>query len=443
MVIHSDESNKSLITPRVATFFAVYPDPLGLTARGCYFVIADKAPVHGFSDKVALHIKGDETLWLQPTLAGHLVTSIRFHRGRHKLDPVETYDTELMEIIQAVSSDSFPEFEQSSSMKNDHGHEDQRTAHELFMAYTIVEMTTQLVVPQDGGFSACEFNHDAMGPALTRCIDGLIRVVNAYRFTEHISIQAPARERIGPTIVGATRPADPALGGWDAPAHSIINTFATSGWPMLRGKEEYPSTSEKMLAWLQLDSIDYPVVAIAHLQAELDTAFGHQGNFRAAVMFAHSASEVLLDTALMAMLFEEGQTPAEAASMYDAPLKTRLLTKYHDRLGGVWSATGDNAVSTWINNLLKLRHRVAHTGYMPSWTEANTAREAHYSLGTHLRDRLAARVKTYPLAAGMLLTAKGFERRGLHTKATTEALGLANSNRMDDFISWRRDVLSN
>jgi hypothetical protein len=95
----------------------------------------------------------------------------------------------------------------------------------------------------------------------------------------------------------------------------------------------------------------------------------------------------------------------------------------------------------WVRNLLTLRHRVAHTGYMPSSEEATAAREAYYGLGRHLRDRLTVRVKKYPFTAGLLVTQAGFERRNVQTKATAEAVQAISPEALIAFASWRANVM--
>jgi hypothetical protein len=308
------------------------------------------------------------------------------------------------------------------------------------MEYTVVEMTTQVAMPVKSHWEACEPNSYIMGPTLTRCIDGLIRVVDAYLFAEKISAPRAARERLGPVIVGAIRPADPAQGGWDAPAEYVINSFAMqSGQHFVVGSQT-AETVPNIVNYLALVEAGHPSIALGQLQADLDNALHHTGNFRAVLMFAHSASEILMDTALMAMLFEEEKTPREAAASFAKPLKTRILTEYHDRLGGAWAPKGSGAVAVWLRDVLLVRHRVVHAGYSPLYEEAEAARKAHFSLGQHLRDRLAARVKRYPFTAGLLVRAPGFERRGIRTKAA-EAAVLAETARLTEFVGWRDDLI--
>lgn len=94
----------------------------------------------------------------------------------------------------------------------------------------------------------------------------------------------------------------------------------------------------------------------------------------------------------------------------------------------------------WIRDTLLLRHSVVHAGYMPRYKEANAAQRAYFSLGTHLRDRLAARAKKYPFTAGLLVRKGGFDRRGIQTK-TADAAIRARVERLEEFVSWRNDLI--
>jgi len=263
-----------------------------------------------------------------------------------------------------------------------------------------------------------------------------MQVIDAYRFGEKVQLASPARERLGPAIIAATRAADPDQGGWDSPARYVINIFAAYGGNgFVRGAHS-PHTFENMSTYLSLAAAHHPILAIGSLQHELQQAMYVDGNFRAVAIFAHSASEILMDAALMAMLFEENKSPADTAMTFTRPLKTRVLCDYHDRLGGTWTPRGSNAVATWIRDVLLIRHQVVHAGYLPIYEEAQAAHDAHFDLGTHLRDRLASRAKKYPFTSGLIVTAHGFERRGIHTKASDAAIR-ASSERLQEFVQWR------
>ena len=425
--------------PRVATFFALYPEPLGLL-DGTTFSIALNAPVTGFA-RTAMHVKENDTpYWLDPEMTNMLVVSIRFHHGRLKWHVIEERDEQLFSVVRSVEGTSFPGFAEYKNGLSDKEELNTNSEDLNGKIYTVVEMSTQLVMPAQSGWAACEPAEIVMGPTLTRCINGLMEVIAAYRFGEKALIANPARERLGPAIVAATRAADPAQGSWDAPARYVINSFATHGGNgFVRGGHS-PQTMQKMSSYLKLARDRHPILPIGSMQQDLQHAMYIEGNFRAVIIFAHSATEILMDLALMALLFEENANPKDAVMKFARPLKTRLLSDYHDRLGGAWGSQGSHPVAIWIRDVLTIRHQVVHTGYMPFYEQAQAAHDAHFGVGTYLRDRLACQVKRYPFTTGLLLTANGFERRRIQTKASDAAIR-AGSERLQEFLQWRDELI--
>jgi hypothetical protein len=72
--------------PRVATFFALYPETLGLN-DGTVFCVALKAPLRGFA-RTSIHLIEGKPYWLAPQLSESLAVSVRFHRGKRSRDIV-------------------------------------------------------------------------------------------------------------------------------------------------------------------------------------------------------------------------------------------------------------------------------------------------------------------------------------------------------------------
>lgn len=430
-----DETARPAAIPRVATFFALYADPLGLTDGTTYCLVED-SPVRGFPSKVALHLMEDgSSLYLDPNMHERQFVSIRFHRGFHDKPVVEEHIHRLRQVVERVGGKHFPNIAPSDS--NNSGKANSLEDADI---YTVVEMTTPIVRPEESHWEPAMPTNDVMGPTLTRCLNTLERVIAAYRATEKIMIPVPVRERVGPMVISVTRPANPDDGGWDPEADFVVNVFATHRQPLLKGGHT-PTTMAAIAEYVYYEEIGHPTLALGSIQNEMDVALYHHGNFRGTVLAAHSASEVLLDVALMGMLYEEKQSSENAARVFDKPLKTRLLNEYHKRLGGSWGPQGSTEVAVWLRDLLSLRHQVAHAGYLPSSEEATAAQESYYALGRHLRNRLTAKAKTYPFTAGLLVTKAGFDRRNIHTKATTAAVAAVTVDVLKEFLSWRSDII--
>lgn len=102
------------------------------------------------------------------------------------------------------------------------------------------------------------------------------------------------------------------------------------------------------------------------------------GVYRDAVIFAQTAVETFLSLLLTYAMKEEGMQEAEIESMMvESSFVTRLRKEYHHRFGGNWVVSSPSGeVSTWYNKTYGLRNRVAHGGYLPSWSEATSALDA-------------------------------------------------------------------
>jgi hypothetical protein len=163
---------------------------------------------------------------------------------------------------------------------------------------------------------------------------------------------------------------------------------------------------------------------------EAQVALERDGSYRAAVVFAATACEVLLDELLMHMLWEEGVRPEIAAAEFNSWLTSRVKSKYHPRLGGAWGLGDKGPVSNWSTHVAGLRNRVVHVGYDPSRDETSMALDAAESLSVYLGDLLAEKVPVYPRTAIVLPGRHGLERRGKWT-AELELL-----TRSKDEVPW-------
>lgn len=119
----------------------------------------------------------------------------------------------------------------------------------------------------------------------------------------------------------------------------------------------------------------HPVALHRELRREASVNLWRLGNTRAAVVFAHTSGEVLFDSLLAHLLWEEGEDPQDSAGsiFHRVWLAHRIRTQYHNRLGGSWSA---GTVQDWLRDCAGPRHRVVHGGYEPDHEEARVALEA-------------------------------------------------------------------
>jgi hypothetical protein len=171
---------------------------------------------------------------------------------------------------------------------------------------------------------------------------------------------------------------------------------------------------------VQLQSEAAVFTPYVDLRREAEEALSRNGDSRAAVLFAASAAEVLLNNLLAHMLWEEAMRPEVAATLFDAAtLLARLRRDYHPRLGGSgWDLSPGTALGDWHSHLAALRHRVIHAGYEPTYEEARRALDALWRLDSYLADTFAKPKprSTYPRTALALMGKPGLEKRSAWTR---------------------------
>lgn len=164
-----------------------------------------------------------------------------------------------------------------------------------------------------------------------------------------------------------------------------------------------------------------------------------RGDRRLAALLAGVAGEVMLDTLLLHLMWEEQSEPRLSSGVFDTIFKSRILSEYHGRLGGDWSgATGP--VGAYIERVLHLRNRVAHAAYAPDFDEAAEAIAALLALERWIGDRLASdEVRNkYPRTAITWAGRRGLERRQKHTnRIRTIASDEAEPGWSRAFAVWR------
>lgn len=136
-----------------------------------------------------------------------------------------------------------------------------------------------------------------------------------------------------------------------------------------------------------------------------------------------TAGQLLLDIILRYMLWESGEQPEVALRYFaDVGLRTRAKRDFHGRLGGDWSVVGDGPVAAYFEHTAGIRHRIVHSGYEPTISEARKSYSALLDLDRFVASRLYARWRDYPRTALLHLGQAGFERREGRTPRRLEAL---------------------
>lgn len=143
-------------------------------------------------------------------------------------------------------------------------------------------------------------------------------------------------------------------------------------------------------------------------------------NTRLMISTLATAAEVLLDSFLLHMLWEEHTSAADAASVFDRSTRhqTRVLTHFPPRWRGEWDPNGRGPVGRYFRDLVWTRNRVVHTGAVPTEEEAEAAMQALYELEHFCGDRLCAPgvLSRYTRTAMAFLGERGIRQRNAWTR---------------------------
>ncbi len=168
------------------------------------------------------------------------------------------------------------------------------------------------------------------------------------------------------------------------------------------------------------------------------------GDYRASVLSFAITCEVMLDSALAAMLWEEGMTAADAARIWvDASsITSRVKKMYADRLGGDWRLDVSKPIGRWRENVVDVRNSVIHSGRTPSVTESSAASRGTSELISFITKRLVLKWTRYPKTLAVLCGPSSVEE---HSSKAQRVKILKEMERCSafavDFHRWRDDWL--
>lgn len=215
------------------------------------------------------------------------------------------------------------------------------------------------------------------------------------RLANRRPMQLPTRETLPPLIPMVSH------GPVAEPHEWTVGGAVFAPNPNLHGITEAEPLTEEMLSDLRPFSKGAtsgllptePLDLLLEAQTELD----RNGNYRAAVLAAATAAESALDLLLATLVWEEGKSPRQAASVLGGKeFLKRVRREFPSRLGGTWDSSTPGAIRTWEYDCHRLRHRVIHRGHRPSYREAESAVRAVGDLTKFITDRLVASAKKYP-----------------------------------------------
>ncbi len=326
------------------------------------------------------------------------------------------------------------------------------------VSYTVVEAVTPSLspdpIPDEGLPSAAGWS--ARGDAFNRCLRLVSDIIRAYRHATEAPYGLPSYERVAlPVLRFAARGVRETFDG-DVRAERYRPTEEWAG-PQLMMLDHLnlgdagvgPDFSEEIgirtFAWLSEIRRGNPV----HIWRErfLEARRAHEllGEYAQAVILANTSSEVLLDVILAMLMWEEGVPAEQAAQAYDeGKLLRRITRELAPRLKGNWSTAQAGAVSEWFERTYSLRHRVVHSGYMPSHAQAEQSLSSSAELQRFVMDRVADRRTAYPRSALMTIGEDGLRNRQMWSgqiRSFAEQVAPQEENWADSYAAYHQALI--
>ncbi|MEU9537507.1 hypothetical protein [Streptomyces mirabilis] len=407
--------------PIVLTFLVALPYPCPMphgAIVGRHFT-EELRGLQGASMRVS-----PETPDLPDEATGHNFVSLKFWQVKERMPAGDMHLDALSQVaVEIAGGEPFVPAEEPES--------------EIDSYRTVVEMVTAQnadVWAVDEQAAVCE--------ALNRCFDVLSDVSAMARLVKHWGHPIATKEQVAAAL------------WFGRPLTSLSYKTGIGGMLMLtppRGpvKEVFEeSEMNRLMAHLKRVWGGSPIELAMDRSLEARTFMRRDGDYGNAVIHAALASEIVLDSVLALLLWEEQlQVPSidAALNVFDESrggLATRVRREYAPRLGGIWDPGKRGALQDWARDLANLRGRVVHRGYRPTEAEAVVALSASEALLDFIKGRLAIKARSYPRTALLVLGEPGLRRLGGWKAA--EAYLKASQDHPDDwfreYAAWRSKV---
>lgn len=274
------------------------------------------------------------------------------------------------------------------------------------VSLTIVEAVTPLLATTDD-------DDEAVSDSFDRCLEHIEELAQAYRLASWDLYSVPVgRSSVYPFALLTVRDLSEGKYG---PLNLFMVNFGEqhlAAPPKLIPQDEFDAT---MLVLKRARRKD-PFMLSVRNRWSSDRALRVEGDASGAVVSAAISSEVLLNTILLSMAWEEGLSASEAAGWFKENLPKRLRTHYADRLGGSWDTYNvTTPLGKWYAELHRSRNRVVHTGHLPPMDEATAAVEARDAVEEFIVARLVDARNRYPRTVLMVSGIPGLQRRGVYS----------------------------
>jgi hypothetical protein len=268
---------------------------------------------------------------------------------------------------------------------------------------TVMELATPVLDAPSGT------PEEAISEAFDRCLEELNLFMRAYLTVTHDRTFRPiTRQTCRPLVPWATQ--------------DLHGRYGHLGVFMVReGVGQIPYAHDDLteeqqrklqIVWRQTTA-GYPFIPFVERARVAYREYDVEGDYPTTVIAAYTACEVLLNTALFMMAWEEGKTRDETRPWFEARLEfmNRVSREIQPRLGGNWANPPNTSPMGQLRILSDIRQKVVHLAYTPSEKEAQEALQALGVLEEFVKQRLAAKRMKYPRTCLLLNGEPGLRRR--------------------------------
>lgn len=252
---------------------------------------------------------------------------------------------------------------------------------------------------------------DTKPDPLTRCIHALVEQVRAYRVSQSAHIPELSYEQLYPFIPFLQR--DLRTGRYsDGPSLVTLSHFNFPVPPVMMNEGQLQHHSQILRKLV----IGDPLVLFQERRLNAEIALRTSGDFADSCIQSATAAEIMLDSLLGMLLWEESLTDETssddvAVEVLSQPTARKVRNSYHSRLGGDWRLEGSGVIADWYSDTAGVRNRVVHRGYRPERDEAEAAFERVQKLMKYVCDLLQMKRRRYPRTTLSFLGFDGLRRR--------------------------------
>ncbi len=367
---------------------------------------------------------GEPVEWVQWN-GGHNFVGIRLHRT-----PVtQTYQTALDDAAHAVVDRTLEREEPPRQENVEFG---RVPVPEADILATVAEVATPLL-PCDGG----DFQ-PALSDAFDRCLEELRSLMRAYvTVTKDVRFRPISRQTCQPIVPWTTQGLD---GAWGPLGLFMVHL----------GERVIPFAADELTdeqihalqVTLERARKGDPFASYVERARVARRAHRIDGDYPTTVIAAYTACEVLLNTALLAMAWEEGMARDDTRGWFEGQggFMARVQGQVVPRLGGRWTSGSPEDPLVLLRALSKSRNDVVHNGHLPEEREAATALDIVEAIEVFVKELLGAKRRTYPRTALLLLGRPGMERLGLRDRWMVNFMNNQAAQEPDwiaTFTAWR------